>query len=250
MGCDDMGIFDLLCNDDCTSAISPMNVSLALRDLGTLLRLMSIALAFPLISCSSGRTEQPAGQATMGGDVAPGVILVDILESGHPESYWQYEVRPTTGSIHKVTEETFPDYAHENIPHVFLQPAGAIGACSSDTKAGSPDRKYLAYCTGSEWGLFVTDSKSADILSHWVPQEWRGIRGFGWAPNSQSVAILNISSYYGKSPLERLSGLSGHPVPHDTIFLDILDVRTGKTTEYLVRENVPYSFTRILNWSQ
>ena len=186
----------------------------------------------------------------MGEDVAPGTILVDILESGHPENYWQYEVQPTSGSVRKIKEETFADYAHENIPHVFLQPAGTIYACSSEPKADSPDRRYLAYCKRSESGLSVADKKSTVILSNWTPKEWRGIRGFAWAPNSHSVAILSISSYYGKSPLEQLSGLSGHPVPHDTIFLDVLDVRTSKTTEYLVRENVPYSFTRILNWSQ
>jgi hypothetical protein len=185
----------------------------------------------------------------MGEDVAPGTILVDILESGHPENYWQYEVQPTSGSVRKIKEETFADYAHEDIPHVFLQPSGAIEACSSEPKADSPDGKYLAYCKGSESGLSVANKKSTRVLSYWTPKEWRGIRGFAWAPNSQSVAILNISSYYGKSPLERLSGLSGHPVPHDTIFLDVLDVRTGKTTEYVVRENVPYSFARILNWS-
>jgi hypothetical protein len=249
MACGDICTFNFLSKGECTPAISSMNASLGLRDHGTLLTVISVALAFTLISCSSGRTEQPAGQTIMDGDVAPGVILVDILKSGRPENYWQYEVRPTAGSIRKVTEEIFPDYSHENIPHVFLQPAGAIGACSSNIKAVSHDEKYLAYCSGSQLGLFVTD-KSAGIVSHWMPDEWRGIRGFGWAPNSQSVAILNISSYYGKSPIERLSGLFGHPVPHDTVFLDILDVRTGKTTEYLVRENVPYSFTRILKWSQ
>jgi hypothetical protein len=39
-------------------------------------------------------------------------------------------------------------------------------------------------------------------------------------------------------------------VPHDTVFLDFLDIRTKTVTEYLIKENVPYSFTRILNWSQ
>ena len=34
--------------------------------------------------------------------VAPGVILVDILKSGRPESYWQYEVQPTAGLVRKV----------------------------------------------------------------------------------------------------------------------------------------------------
>lgn len=226
-----------------------MIISLSLQGRRLLLIVAPIALALPLIGCSSRRTEQPAHQAIMNGDVAPGIILVDILEPGHPEHYWQYEVQPTAGLVRRVQEKTFPDYAHEDLPHVFFQPAGAIGTCSSDTKAGSPDGKYVAYCQGSESGLFVADEKGAETSCLWMPQEWRGIRGFGWAANSQSVAILNVSSYYGKSPLELLSSLSGHPVPHDTIFLNILDVRTGKTTEYLVRKDVPYSFTRILSWS-
>jgi hypothetical protein len=223
------------------------------RDQSTLLQIVLIALASSLIDCSRGQMEQsppPARLAIMSGDVAPGVILIDILKSGHPENYWQYEVRPTIGSVRLVKEKTFRDYAHEDIPHDFLPPAGAIGACPSDTKATSLDRKFLAYCAASEAGLVIADTKTLGILFLWKPQEWRGISGFGWSPNSQSIAILNRSSYYGKTPLELLSGKLGHPVPHDTIFLDVLDVRTGKTTEYLVREDVTYSFARILNWSQ
>jgi hypothetical protein len=216
-------------------------------------QIVLIALASFLIGCSKAQMEQsppPARQAIMSGDVAPGVILIDILKSGHPENYWQYEVRPTIGSVLKVKEETFRDYAHEDIPHDFLQPAGAIGACPSDTKATSLDRRFLAYCALSEGGLVIADTKTLGLLFHWKPQEWRGISGFGWSPNSQSIAILNRSSNYGNTPPEQLSGKLGHPVPHDTIFLDILDVRTGKTTEYLVREDVSYSFASILKWSQ
>jgi hypothetical protein len=222
-------------------------------DLSTLVQIVLIALASSLINCSRAQMEQsppPARRAIMSGDVAPGVILIDILKSGHPENYWQYEVRPTTGSVRKVKEETFRDYAHEDIPHDFFRPAGAIGGCPSDTKATSFDRTFLAYCAASEGGLVIADTKTLGILFLWKPQEWRGISGFGWSPNSQSIAILNRSSYYGNTPLELLSGKMGHPVPHDTIFLDVLDVRTGKTTEYPVREDVPYSFARILNWSE
>jgi len=228
-----------------------MKTSVSPGDHRILLKSASIALLFPLVCCFSGSKQPPLPppQDILTGDVAPGVILMDLLESGHPEHYWQYEVRPTTGSVRQVKEETFRDYAHENLPHVFLQPAGAIGACSGDTKASSPDAKFEAYCTGSDWAFFVADKRSHAIVYTWKPREWRGIRGFGWAANSHSVAILNVSSYYGKTPLELLSGVAGHPVPHDTIFLDVLDVRSGKTTEYLIRNNVPYSFTRILSWT-
>ncbi len=203
-----------------------------------------------LIGCSSSRTQQPSRQAVISGNVATGAILIDVLESGHPEYYWQYELQPSTGLVRKIKEEKFQDYAHEDIPHVFQQPTGAIEACAKKPETTSPDGKYLARCTGSEVGLFVVDKKNGQTVYQWTPTEWRQIRGFAWSPNSHSVAILNISSYYGGSPIERLSGLSGHPVPHDTIFLDILDVGTGKATEYMVQKDVPYSFSRILNWSE
>ena len=84
-----------------------------------------------------------------------GRISIDILKSGHPENYWQYEVRPTIGSVRNVKEETFRDYSQEDIPHDFLRPAGAIGACPSETKATSLDRTFLAYCAPSEAGLVM-----------------------------------------------------------------------------------------------
>jgi hypothetical protein len=214
-------------------------------------KVLFLALSFELIGCSSSRTEQPTHQTVLSADVAPGAVLIDVLESGKPEHYWQYEVRPMIGLVRKVKEESFRDYAHEDIPHAFLRPTGAIEACAKKPEANSPDGEYLAYCTSSGSDeFFVVDKKTSETLYHWKPEKWRGIQGFAGAPNSHSVAFLNLSSYYGKSPLELLSGLSGHPVPHDTIFLNVLDVRAWKITEYEVRRDVPYSFTRILNWSE
>jgi hypothetical protein len=190
-----------------------MDMSKSMRTTLSLLRLVSIALIFHLIGCRSDRaeqaarhvmTEQVSRQEIVSGDVAPGTILLDILESGHPEHYWQYEVQPTAGLVRRVKEQDFRDYAHEDIPHVFLQPAGAIERCRSDPKAGSPDGKFVAYCMSD--GIFITDKKNGATLYQWKMQEWRGIRGFAWASNSQGVAILNVSSYYGKSPVEQLSG--------------------------------------------
>jgi hypothetical protein len=50
--------------------------------------------------------------------------------------------------------------------------------------------------------------------------------------------------------MELLSAVSGHPVSHDTIFLTIMDARTGTQTQYLIRKDVPSALTRILNWSE
>jgi hypothetical protein len=45
-----------------------------------------------------------------------------------------------------------------------------------------------------------------------------------------------------------LSGLSGHPIPHSAVFLDVVEVQTGKVSEYLIRDDVPYAISRILKW--
>jgi len=98
---------------------------------------------------------------------------------------------------------------------------------------------------GNEQFLVVQDNTGATV-SQW--KRSRGIRGFAWAPNSRSIAVLNTANHIGLSPLELLSALSGHPVPHDTVFLDIVDVQTKKVAEYVVRKDVVSSFTRILKW--
>jgi hypothetical protein len=208
-----------------------------------------------LIGCS-GSIERTEHQAKLSDDVAPGIILIDVLgigvsESGQPEHYYQYEVQPATGLVRKVKEERFQDYKHEDIPHTFYEPTGAIEDCRKDPQASSLDGEYWAYCRRGEADqFFVNDKKTAQTLYHGTLGDRRGIRGFGWAPNSRSVAFLNSSSRLGKTPMELFSALSGHPVPHDTVFLTILNVRTGQTTEYLIRKDVPSAFTRILNWSE
>jgi hypothetical protein len=206
-----------------------------------------LALIVDLTGCSRSQKEQPTSQTPLAADVAPGTLSIDIL-GADPEHYWQYEVRPTIGLVRKVKEQN----TDEDMPHVFSQPAGAIQSCGgSRPEVSSLDGKYLAYCTGSRSEeFFVLDKKTNVMLYHWKPEEWRGIRGFVWAPNSHSVALLNISERYGKNPLEIFSALTGHPVPHDTIYLDVLDPRIGKVTGYIVRSNVVSAFTRILNWSE
>ena len=209
-----------------------------------------VIAAFNLPGCSRSQHGSSARQASISSDVAPGTVLIDILEAGHPEHYCQYEVQPTTGIVRIIKETTFPDYSHEDMPRTFQEPAGAIGACegSSNLTATSPDGTYSARCTSANSADALQVNSGARVA------EWkthgRGIRGFAWAPNSNSIAILNVSSYYGKSPLELLAALSGHPVPHDKVLLDIFDVQTGQTTEYLVRNNVVSSFTRILRWAR
>lgn len=214
------------------------------------LAMLAVVFALAVAACSNSPATATNPQTVLSADVAPGVILIDILQGGKPEHYWQYEIRPAAGSVRQVADKTFPDSAHEDIPQVFQQPAGAIEACAETPEANSPDGVYSARCTKlNSDEFFVNNAQTTETLHDWKPKEWRGIRGFAWAPNSRSVAILNLSEYYGKGPLESLSAAAGHPIPHDTVLLDVLDVGTGKVTEYVVRRNVVYAFTRILAWS-
>ena len=133
------------------------------------------------------------------------------------------------------------------MPQAFQKPAGAITTCATNPQASSPNGQYVAACKdkGSE-EFYLADNNSAKVLYDWKSN--KEIRGFAWAPNSNSVAIVCMTGRLGLSPLELLALVSGHPVPHDTIFLDVVDVRTGKVTEYVLRRNVISAFTRILNW--
>lgn len=211
-----------------------------------LFKASALALSLLLVGCSQN---QSSAGTSLNADVAPGFVLVDILEAGQPEHYWQYQVLPATGLTRMVKEQTFQDYKHEDLPADFYQPTGALESCARNLHATSPNGKYVAYCkSGPSDEFYVADQQSNETLQHWRPR--KGIRGFAWAPNSNSVAILTVSGYAGMRPRELLSFISGHPVSHDTVFLDLLDMRTGTITEYVVRRNIVSSFTRILNWGQ
>ena len=218
--------------------------------------LMTVALAIHLLAESCPGQSQPTQQSQMSQEAAPGAIVVDVLDADRPEHYWQYEVRPSTGQVRLTLQREFKDRHTEDIPRTFQQPAGAMTSCGSVSTSGltSPDGKYIAQCTGDHLskleGLTLIDTKTSAVVFRWNPTEWRGVQGFAWAPNSKSFAVLNHSEYYGKKPLELLAGASGHPVPHDTEFIDIIDPYSAKVTEYLVRKNVLNAFSRILSWSK
>ena len=221
------------------------------------IKVLLIVSAIHLIGVLVAGAQKPGRQ--MSGDVAPGIILIDLSGSRSDTSYWQYEVQPATGRVQIVKEHNAKDRSRLEIPRTFLEPTGAIGACSEEPKvprceAVSDDGKFIVRHNTTSKGrdeLVVMDATTSSTPYHWMPREWRKIEGFGWAPNSHSIAILNHAEHYGKiNPLELLAAGSGHPVPHDTFYLDILDTRTGTVTEYLIRKNIGDASGRILSWSK
>jgi hypothetical protein len=182
---------------------------------------------------------------------APGVILVDIAGNGmRNDHYWQYEVRPSSGLVWLVKDEQFKPRSQTDVPHIFQEPAGAIQGCEHKPSAPAPDGRFTAQCTGSSFHdeeISIVEIGSARKLSRWTRKD-RSISGFAWAPDGLSVAILSESEHYGKDPLGIVAGVSGHPIPHSSVFLDVIDIRTGRVSEYLIRANVLYARSRILKW--
>ncbi|MGB7028265.1 MAG: hypothetical protein WBD72_13325, partial [Candidatus Acidiferrum sp.] len=72
-----------------------------------LLKVLFLVLSIVVAGCSNSQTENITHQTVLSSDVAPGVVLLDILEAGRPEHYWQYEVQPTGGLVREVKEERF-----------------------------------------------------------------------------------------------------------------------------------------------
>jgi hypothetical protein len=52
----------------------------------------------------------------------------------------------------------------------------------------------------------------------------------------------------GWSPIELLSALSGHPAQYETIYVSVLDVMTGRVTEYRIESDVRSPLVRLLDW--
>lgn len=220
------------------------------------------ALAFTLASCWT-RPSSPPGSSPPEGEtrrgivltgVAPGTVQIDLIEEGTPERYWVYAITPQQGTIRLVSTAEFPDRNHESIPEKFHQPTGAIHACSREPAAVSPNGKYVARClhlfvktdkfSGIDHDVFVVEDKvTGSELFHWQMEKERRIRGFSWSPDSSSVAILNLRLDY-----TQFAFLGHQAIPHDSVCLDIIGF-PNQFAEYTVRRDVPYAFTRILDWA-
>jgi len=62
------------------------------------------------------------------------------------------------------------------------------------------------------------------------------------------LALLNHSERRGFGPLELLWAVAGHPVPHNTFYLLIIDAESGRSVEYVLRKDVAEGAARILDW--
>jgi hypothetical protein len=181
------------CVNACSQQLSRLCVIITGRQLVT--RTMKstaiLILAIHLVGCSSSRSRQPVPQTVVSADVAPGTILVDVLEGGQPpQHYWQYEVQPAAGTVRMVKEEEIQNRYTRHIPETFQGPTGAIEACAGGKLTRWKVRGRCMTSKKETEEFLVIEDKSGVTACHWKPQDSRGIRGFAWSPNSRSIVVL------------------------------------------------------------
>lgn len=181
-------------------------------------------------------------------NIAPGTVTVDIsIPRTAEDRYWQYQIVPTAGSVIEVKNGTRERTSTQNVAASAPRPD-----CYRGTTVLSPDRRLVAACSGEFGGrranFSITVNQTQQVFE-WNPDGWRGIDGVLWSSGSRSLALLNHSEQRGGGILERIWAAAGHPVPHSTYYLDIVDVTTGKVYELSLQENVSSGEARTLEWS-
>lgn len=213
-------------------------------------------LALQFFPASISGQNNLADNAISSGSGANGVLLIEIAGRGKAEYHvWRYELRPHAGSLRIISDELAKPgsqvYKEESPSSVESQECGM----DLTRQLNSPNETYTAKCIPSNgswtWGNAVqlTEAKKSGILYHWN-LKGRYVRRLAWRPDSGALAILNVSERSSRDPAGIFSALSGHPIPHETFYIDIIDVSTRKTVEYLIRDNVLYGEAEIIGWSE
>jgi hypothetical protein len=184
-------------------------------------------------------------------DLAQGTIQVHFSNGALG---WTYEISPQHSSVRLVAEENVSTQSGAIVPPPAQNNLGPYVYCDKSPTIVSPDKAYVAECSVSSKRrdeLFVSRAQSSLRQFEWKTTHWRGVDAFAWSANSQWLAILNHSEHYSMSPVGVVSGLSGHPIPYSAVYLDLVNIRTGHVSEYLVRKHVKYLlFPTIVRWSE
>ena len=177
---------------------------------------------------------------------APRHLTLEVrAPTGADGRFWHYDVTPSVGEVRiKETGLGYPQRPRVEIGKVH---------CSRARESVSPSHQWLARCAGERFGqlgTFVIENESTKtVVFRWRPATFRLIHGFAWAPNSTYLALLTESGRIGTTSLFDWFGKSiGHPLSYMTVFLEILNVTSGQTNEYLIRRDVRQGESSILDW--
>ncbi len=101
----------------------------------------------------------------------------------------------------------------------------------------SPEGKLIAFYQSSRPAhLLVMDVPHGEVV--FSKNFERHIDSVAWGDDSKSVGILNSSVRIGLAPHELLFACSGHPVGHNTYYIDVINIDTGESKEFPVVRNI------------
>jgi hypothetical protein len=180
--------------------------------------------------------------------VAPGTIVVEVSQPKGAKVY-QYRVTPSSGQVLQSTNSDLQQRQNK-APRVQMEDAG----CTFEgTTKESPNQEFIARCFSDSIATprkFMVTNRAGRLLFEWRSQTPILLGGFAWSSNSNSVALIASSEEYGRGPLDAFWSFVGHPVPYDTFSLEVIDIVSGRVSEYPIRRNVQYGSAKIIDWMQ
>lgn len=222
--------------------------------------LISFLSAFLLLGCQS---KSPKIPTVTRDPTIPGVIVVDVLESGHPDKYILFELTPSTGSLRTSAGNT----KQRNAVQLWRQQTvsfatGWLKDCELFVlpespnilrypSAESPDKRYTAVCRVTDRGhvrMEVMASEPKTIVwSRDFDEGWE-VEGFGWNPQTASLAVLVRSSFPRRGGFWEIPAFLGHPEPDVAVYVIIISAESWSSRNFLVAEHLDSSMVRLLEW--
>jgi hypothetical protein len=179
-----------------------------------------------------------ASQTKMSPALAPGKLTVKVSHPtifGFSDAF--YEIVPAKGSVRRFL--TRPKHWQAIEIH-----------CFPGSRLTSPDGSLTAHCYQSSPGepvhFWITDEEGT--VYDW-PLGSRFTRSWFWFPSSKAVALITESTKQGTGPYDKIWASAGHPVPHNDVYVNIVDVYGKQVTEYLVGRNIEYADAWFVNYS-
>jgi hypothetical protein len=219
-------------------------------------RLVSISLALIGI----GGCTRNADSTAFNSSGFTGNISLAVLEttSTGKEQYWHYKIDCNVGETKLDKVDTFSD-AYQERMETSSWPSGHVDSCSESLRVASPDGKFIALCDAppvavsharSPERMIVRDVRDQLEVANAAATPPLHITGFGWGPDSRSIAVLIEEEHYSvHTPLDLLGLIGAHPVPYKTFHVELMSwdpFRETKTPD--VRTNVRYGWGHIVSW--
>jgi hypothetical protein len=210
------------------------------RHPGSGILLFSLALAVLSVSCSRDTKE----------GLGSGNVYVSIFQPNQRLSFDQIvvEVSLSRRSTRQVSKSGLDaNQASNGISHV--------ESCSKNPVVTSPNRAYIAGCTGD-----YSPYRNADVF--WVRNPATGdtpfrsklshnrVCAFVWSVNSDSIVVLTSSTHVSINPKYWFYALSGHPKQYENYRLEVVTLRSHSHRGIDLPYETSAGFGEITGWSQ